>query len=216
LSDPTAATPGLPPTAIRPKHKRRLSNYLLDKKLQLRYVLVVTLLSGVIAGALGFLIYQQNRAASESIEEDLKVLMQKSTQDGFQEEIASDLESGDRQLVYMMALIGFGLVSILSLYLVIMTHRVAGPLFKIGLYFEEMAEGKLGKVTPLREGDLLQDFFATFKAMHDSVRKRALADADAMESAVKRLRSGPAGAKLATELDALEQHVAQLRRQVVA
>jgi methyl-accepting chemotaxis protein len=216
LSDPTAATPGIPPAAPRPKYRRRLSNYLLDKKLQLRYVLVVTLLSGAIAGALGFLIYQQNRAASESIEEDLKVLMQKSSQDGFQEEIASDLESDDRALIYMMGAIGLGLVLILSMYLVVMTHRVAGPLFKISMYFERMAEGRLGKVTPLREGDLLQDFFAQFKAMHESVRVRAVADADAMERAVGKLRESASGEKLAAELDALEQHVAQLRKQLAA
>jgi hypothetical protein len=214
LSDPTAATPGLPPTAPRPKYKRRLSNYLLDKKLQLRYVLVVTILSGVIAGALGFLIYQQNRAASESIEEDLKVLMQKSSADGFEESIANDLESGDRALVYKMVLIGVGLVLILSMYLVIMTHRVAGPLFKISMYFDRMAEGRLGRVTPLREGDMLQDFYATFKGMHETVRARAVADADVMESALKRLRTGAAGGKIAAELDALEQHVAQRRKQL--
>lgn len=216
MSDPTAATPGLPPTAPRAKHRRRLSNYLLDKKLQLRYVLVVTLLSGVIAGSLGFLIYQQNRAASQSIEEDLKVLMQKSSQDGIQEEISSDLESGDRALVYKMGLIGLGLVLILSMYLVVMTHRVAGPLFKISMYFDRMAEGKLGKVTPLREGDLLQDFFATFKAMHESVRDRAVSDAELMERAAKALRGSAAGDKLAAELDALDQHVAQLKKQIAA
>ena len=214
MSDPTAATPGLPPTAPRPKYRRRLSNYLLDKKLQLRYVLVVTLLSGVIAGSLGFLIYQQNRAASQSIEEDLKVLMQKSSQDSFQEEISSDLESGDRALVYKMALIGLGLVLILSMYLVVMTHRVAGPLFKISMYFDRMTEGKLGKVTPLREGDLLQDFFATFKGMHESVRDRAVADAELMERAAKALRASAAGGKLTSELDALEQHVTQLKKQI--
>src|SRR5262245_6320152 len=103
LSDPTAAEPGLSPSAPRPKYKRRLSNDLLDKKLQLRYVLVVTALSGLIAGALGVLIYQQNRAASESIEKDLKVLMDKSSPDELQEEISSSLESGDRELIYKMA-----------------------------------------------------------------------------------------------------------------
>ena len=222
MSDPTAATPGLPPMtegeprgpAPRPKYKRRLSNYLLDPKLQLRYVLVVTILSGVIATSLGVLIYQQNRAASESIEEDLKVLMQKTAQDGFQEEIASDLESDDRALIYKMAAIGLALVLILSLYLVVMTHRVAGPLFKIGMYFERMAEGKLGRVTPLREGDLLQDFFAQFKLMHEAVRARAVADTDAMERALQRLREGAAAGALAGELAALERHVAELRKQL--
>lgn len=216
MSDPTAATPGLPPTAPRPKYKRKLSNYLLDKQLQLRYVLVVTLLSGLIAGSLGFLIYQQNREASKSIEKDLNALVQKSSQDSFQEEISSDLQSGDRALVVRMTLIGIGLVLVLSLYLMVMTHRVAGPLFKIGLYFERMAEGKLGKVSPLREHDLLKDFFATFKEMHESVRARAIADADEMERALRQLRESPAAAKMTGELDALAQHVDQLRKHLAA
>ena len=73
MSDPTAATPsaGAPPAGPRVRHKRKLSNYLLDKKLQLRYVLVVTILSGIIAGVLGFMIYQQRRAGAESIDQNM-------------------------------------------------------------------------------------------------------------------------------------------------
>ena len=55
MSDPTAAT-GLPSPVPRSRRQRKLSNYLLDKKLQLRYVVLVTLLSAVIAGSLGYLI----------------------------------------------------------------------------------------------------------------------------------------------------------------
>jgi hypothetical protein len=218
LSDPTAATgPGLP-AGPRTKYKRRLSNYLLDKKLQLRYVLVVTILSGVIAGSLGFMIYQQRRAASESIEQDLQVLTQKMSQDSFREEIASGLQSDDRALVYKMAIVGILLVVILSGYLVIMTHKVAGPLFKVSMYFERMSEGKLGNVTPLRQGDMLQDFFATFKEMHEAVRAGAVADADQMEKLIATLReagaSGEAKSLLVEELDSLERHVAQRRKQL--
>ncbi|HWU85967.1 MAG TPA: hypothetical protein VN253_01780, partial [Kofleriaceae bacterium] len=189
MSDPTAATgPGVPAGPRPVRHKRRLSNYLLDKKLQLRYVLVVTVLSGVIAGSLGFMIYQQRRAASESIEQDLQVLTQKTSQDSFREEIASDLESGDRALIYRMSAVGLLLVLILSGYLVIMTHKVAGPLYKVSMYFEKMADGKLGHVTPLRQGDMLQDFFASFKEMHEAVRAREVADAELMEKMLGKLR----------------------------
>jgi hypothetical protein len=48
LSDPTAAT-GLPSPVPRSRHQRKLSNYLLDKNLQLRYILLVTLLSAMIS-----------------------------------------------------------------------------------------------------------------------------------------------------------------------
>jgi methyl-accepting chemotaxis protein len=216
LSDPTAAT-GLPAPAPRPKHHRKLSNYLLDKKLQLRYVLLVSILSAVIAATLGYMIYDQRRIASESIEGDLRVLTQADTSKEFQDQVTSGLESDDQILVYKMVVVGFGLVVILSAYLVIMTHKVAGPLFKVSMYFERMAEGRLGAVTPLRRGDMLQDFFGDFKTMHESLRSRAVADVDAMDRIASALRAtrneadyrGEARGKLEEALDSLEHHVAR-------
>ncbi len=195
MSDPTAATP--PSAFVRTRHKRKLSNYLLDKKLQLRYVLIVTILSGIIAGALGFMIYQQRRAASLSIEKDLQALTDKdTTQSELQEQISGTLASGDHALVYKMVGVGIGLVVVLTLYLLIMTHKVAGPLFKVSMYFDKMAVGKLGKVTALRQGDMLQDFYASFQEMHEAVRKRAQDDLASMDAALETIRrSGthPAG-----------------------
>jgi hypothetical protein len=217
LSDPTAAT-GLSSPAPRSKHQRKLSNYMLDKNLQLRYVLFVTILSAVIAGALGYMIYDQRRTASESIERDLRSLTRAdASHQEFQEQVASGLESDDQLLVYKMVAVGFGLVVILSAYLVIMTHKVAGPLFKVSMYFERMAEGRLGNVTPLRRGDMLQDFFGDFKAMHESVREHAAADVSAMDGALVALRAAPDPAsrgKLDDALDALERHLAQRKKQL--
>lgn len=220
MSDPTAATPSAGP---RPKYKRKLSNFLLDKKLQLRYVIVVTLLSGMIAGALGTLIFQQQSESTESIERDLEVLMAGGNADSADvQNITSDYEDEDRMLVYKMIAIGVGLVVILSLFLVVMTHKVAGPLFKTSMYFDRMAEGRLGVVTPLRQGDMLQDFFTHFKDAHDAVRARAIADVDAMAAAVSTLRDagnrgdyrGEAYGKLVEEMDLLENHLSNRKKQL--
>lgn len=200
----------------RPKYKRKLSNYLLDRSLQLRYVLLVTILSGVIAGSLGFLIYQQSATASESIERDLAALTENdpSLTDFRNQEVAR-LHSGDRDLVYEMVGVGVALVLILTAYLVIMTHKVAGPLYKVSMYFDRMAEGRLGKVTPLRKGDMLQDFFGTFREMHDTVRARLVSDTDAMASALAALRDKAAGdPALAQALDALDKHVERRKQQL--
>ncbi|MDQ3369429.1 MAG: hypothetical protein M3680_28720 [Myxococcota bacterium] len=213
------AGPPFPPLAQPPgaRHKRKLSNYLLDKRLQLRYVLVVTVLSGVIAGALGFMIYQQRRAASESIEKDLQALTQADgTQDQFQAQIANDLESEDQALVYKMVGVGIGLVIILSLYLVIMTHKVAGPLFKVSMYFDRMADGRLGVVTPLRRGDMLQDFYTSFKDMHDEVRSRAQHDLESLAKAAAALREQSQAYRgdahgITEQLEALEKHLEDRR-----
>jgi hypothetical protein len=216
LSDPTAAT-GIPSPVPRSRHQRKLSNYLLDKNLQLRYILLVTLLSAVISGALGYMIYDQSRLASESIERDLQVL---TVGDTSRQEFTSILAGKDQALVYEMVGLGLGLVVILSAYLVIMTHKVAGPLFKVSTYFEQMAEGRLGVVTPLRRGDMLQDFFGEFKVMHESLRGRAQADVAVLEQALTALRDArgeaDAGArgKLDDALSALDQHIAGRKKQL--
>ncbi len=199
------------------RHKRKLSNYLLDKKLQLRYILLVTILSGVISGSLGYLIYQQRHAASSAIEGDLAALTQDDkTYNELREVVAADYRAEDRALMYKMVGVGVGLVVILSLYLLIMTHKVAGPLYKVSLYFDKMAQGRLGKVTALRDGDMLQDFYSTFREMHDSVRTRAQADVISLESAATALRiKAGSDPKLAEMLDALDKHVTQRKKNLL-
>jgi hypothetical protein len=103
-----------------------------------------------------------------------------------------------------------------------MTHKVAGPLFKVSMYFERMAEGRLGQVTPLRRGDMLQDFFGDFKATHESLRARAIADVEQLERAAAALRGsrneadyrGEARARLDDALDQLDHHVTRRKNQL--
>jgi hypothetical protein len=205
------------PPKPRTPYKRKLSNYLLDKKLQLRYILLVTILSGVISGSLGYLIYQQRHAASSAIEGDLAALTaDDKTYKELQEVVAADYRAEDRALMYKMVGVGVGLVVILSLYLLIMTHKVAGPLYKVSLYFDKMKEGRLGKVTALRDGDMLQDFYGNFREMHDAVRKRAQEHVITMEGAATALRAKAGNdAKLAEALDALDKHITQRKKNLL-
>ncbi|MBP6628941.1 MAG: hypothetical protein KA297_05900 [Kofleriaceae bacterium] len=189
---------------VRPPYKRHLSNFLLDKRLQLRYVLLLTIVSAIISGALGYLIYRQEAAASEALAEGLATFTTDT-------EISQNMRAGDRQLVVTMALVGVGLVVILSAYLVVMTHKVAGPLFKVSLYFDKMAAGRLGFVGNLRKGDMLVDFYGNFKEMHEAVRARFGADAEVMAALVSAAQGHAAGGDLAAQLAALDQHVTTRR-----
>lgn len=197
------------PTARQP-YKRKLGNFMLDKKLQLRYVLLVTVLSALISASLGYLIYHQRHSASESIERDLAALTHNDASLAeFQDQVADDMASDDRALVYKMVGVGLGLVIILSAYLVIMTHKVAGPLFKVSMYFDRMAGGKIGNVYGLRKGDMLQDFFGNFKEMHEAVRTRMQADVITMESATDALRAKLVGTPA---LEAMDKHLANRKK----
>ncbi len=209
------------------RHKRKFSNYLLDKKLQLRYVLLVTILSALITASLGWLIYQQRHKASASVEEDLIALENKfhndHQTDDLRRDAAAEMASDDRNDVFTMIGVGIGLVVILSGYLLIMTHKVAGPLYKVSMYFDRMADGRVGRVTPLRKGDMLQDFYTTFCEMHDAVRARLNVDHDEMQKALVALEAsrneadyrGEARAKLDEELSSLSTHL-ETRKQALA
>ncbi len=175
----------LPKATARGKkpYKRKLSNYLLNKDLQLRYVAFVTILSAIISGSLGYLIWKQEDRATQAVlktfdtlVDDAETEADKQTWMDVKQSAASDMSNRDTNLILVMAGVGIGLVLILSLYLVVMTHKVAGPLYKVSSYFDEMAQGRLGDTWPLRKGDMLQDFYEKFKEMHDAVREQKQAD----------------------------------------
>nr|MBK7537325.1 hypothetical protein [Myxococcales bacterium] len=204
--------PRTDPTGSHPAYRRRIANYLLDKRLQLRYVVVVTLLSAIICGVLGTLIYRQEQQASSVLEEDLKALTDgDASLREFQAEVARDMESRDRALVAKMIAAGFGLVLILSVYLVVMTHKVAGPLYKISSYFDRMAAGRFSEVSALRRGDMLQDFFSGFQDMNAAMRARMLADLDLLDRACQSARAANVSGELADEIGRLEQHLTERR-----
>lgn len=79
------------------------------------------------------------------------------------------LERGRLRILWV--LIGTGLLLVLGLaaYGIKMTHRVAGPLFKVGLYLGKMKSGRFDKVYNLRKGDQLVEFYEHFKHGHAGV-----------------------------------------------
>lgn len=154
------------------KKKRLLRHYLLDKTLQLRYVAFVAVLSAVIAGALGALVWWQAHDASRTIIDSLNSPDMDWLGPSMKAEISERLTTSDTTLVLIMAGTGLALMAILVMYLLLMTHKVAGPLFKIGQYFDQIRAGKLGALVELRKGDQLQDFFERFRVMHEALRQR--------------------------------------------
>ena len=198
-------------------HQRKFSNFLVNKELQLRYVLVVTMISVVIAGVLGYMVYRQVHQASAITNQNYAIFGAQ-----MQAQTAADLAANDRALIFKILKVAIGLSVVLSAFLLIMTHKVAGPLYKVSMYFDRMAVGRLGVVTPLRQGDMLQDFYLNFKDMHDAVRARAQADASALEKALESLRDsknqadyrGEARAQFDEALDELEKHLTERKKQL--
>lgn len=79
------------------------------------------------------------------------------------------LEAGRARIRW--ALIATGVVLVLGLiaYGIKATHRVAGPLYKVGLYLAKMKNGRYDTVYPLRKGDQLVAFYEHFRAAHAGI-----------------------------------------------
>lgn len=110
--------------------------------------------------------------------------------------VASDIAQlrWGRQLI-LIVLIGTGLLLVMGLavYGIKMTHKVAGPLFKVSLYLAKMRDGRFDKVWNLRKGDQLVDFYEHFKHAHAGVVKMQKEDIAKIEAVIAAAEAAGAG-----------------------
>jgi hypothetical protein len=172
----------------RPVYKRKVKNYLLDVGLQLRYTATIVFVAVVLTGILGWRIYTATQDTS-------KVILWTGLVDpAVANELKEQFQNSDRTV--MLGIIGFGVVLVLSIggVGILLTHKVAGPLYKISSFFGRIRDNRLGPApAKLRKGDELQDFYSSFRDMHNAIRGRTEEDVRVLESALAGLEGGGAG-----------------------
>jgi methyl-accepting chemotaxis protein len=70
---------------------------------------------------------------------------------------------------------------------IVVTHRVAGPIYKMRANLRNVADGRLRVPTPLRKGDELVEFFDAYRAMVISLRERQEGEIAKLVQAIKAL-----------------------------
>ena len=114
------------------------------------------------------------------------------------------LERGRLRILWAMIGTGIVLVIGLAFYGIKMTHRVAGPLFKVGLYLSKMRQGRFDTVYNLRKGDQLVEFYDHFKLAHGGVVAMQRADIERASAVIAAAEAAGAGSDPAiVELRAL-------------
>src|SRR5204863_7647669 len=106
------------------------------------------------------------------------------------EELQAQFANSDRVVLWSM--VGLGLVLVLSISAVgiLITHKVAGPLYKISTFFGRVRENRLGPAPrSLRKGDELQDFYISFRDMHQAIRERTEDDVRVLTNAIAVMES---------------------------
>src|SRR3954451_8666419 len=176
---PDATTAGAPP-----RHKRRLRNYLLDAGLQVRYTAFIISIAILLTSGLGYKIYEATRDTS-------KVIFATGLVDpALTSELQAQFQANDR--VVLLGIVGFGLLVVLSIFAagIWITHKVAGPLFSIGVICGRVRDNKLSpSMRQLRRGDELQEFYSSFREMYEALRTRVAGDVQALNSAITALEA---------------------------
>ncbi len=106
-----------------------------------------------------------------------------------------------RALGYVFGVLALLVVSI-SVIGIIVTHRVAGPLFKMKRQLSTLAAGKYPFLAPLRKGDDLWDFFEVMTQAVKGLRSRDEKEVETLGAALSAL--GDSNPEVSTALRALK------------
>jgi hypothetical protein len=163
------------------RHKRRLKNYLLNSRLQLRYVGWVIAIAATVAAALGAVVYEQSSFASAQLTRTLQSPDMEWLDPVLRQQILERLTLTDTSLVLWMIGVGVVVATVLSATLVVMTHKVAGPIFRMAAHFEQLRTGRFTPIGSLRKGDQFGDVFEVLRATFAVLAERRRADLSAID-----------------------------------
>jgi methyl-accepting chemotaxis protein len=220
------------------RHQRRLRNYLLDRRFQLKYAGYFVGIALVLSLALGLVLWRTSqellRQSEQVVERGQAVVKEgRKVSDVVRMNIVQDpvygddpalkaaFEEGDKKYaeqlineqqqleqqslalarqhtaaawVLVVALLLF--VIFVGLAGIVVTHKVAGPVFKMKRQILEVADGQLRLPGRLRRGDELVDFFTAFDQMVRRLRDRQESEIALLEDAIATLEKKAASEDL--------------------
>jgi nitrogen fixation/metabolism regulation signal transduction histidine kinase len=131
---------------------------------------------------------QKFKEEQERLEKDADFLKQR----------AAELEQQAKAVAEQQRTLITGLVVALALLVVciwlagiVVTHKIAGPVFKMKRMFRQVGDGKLALHERLRRGDEMQDFFETFDQMLGRLRERQESEIKHIDEAIAKLEAEP-------------------------
>ncbi|MBI3182654.1 MAG: HAMP domain-containing protein [Myxococcales bacterium] len=228
--------------------KRKLRNFLLDARFQLKFTSYVVGLTLLVAALMGVFLWRttnilfretevaveaRSRAAETSKELSNATLandlMQHMDDPAFEAQLREKSAAIDRayeaeehaiieartqlvhrQQVTLIALIGglIAFVVFIGLGVIVSTHKIVGPLFRVKRMAQDVAEGKLKMPAyGLRPGDELKDLFEAFAGMIQALRNREEEDVGKVQAALQLAERTGASEDVIRELQTLQAQI---------
>ncbi len=205
MSDGRPAAEGAPGPPATPAPRRRMRNYLIDTKLQLRFASYLIAMAAAISLGLGWLLWDAYRESSR-----LVAIGDPRLDDA----LAAVLAREDRARIFWLALVLVAVVGCLLVFAVVVTHRVAGPAVFLARTCRGVGEGRLQRPRSLRRRDLLVDLADEVGLMIEALREREGEERAALAGAAERLRRPGASPAESAVAETLERIAAEKARRL--
>lgn len=159
--------------------KRQIRNFLIDRRFQLRWVFMVTITVTLIVSFMGFFLYRTVAASTDQMV--IQLLADDELTEASQQAL---LERGRADKMFTLSVLIVSLLSLvvlLSLSTIVITHKVAGPVYKMRRVFSSINGDNLRLWDKLRRGDEFQEAFDDFSDMLSRLRESRRQDIEALE-----------------------------------
>lgn len=163
-----AAPSAAPATASRTSFGRR--TYVIDRGFQLKYTLMLVVLGAAMSALFGAMMYLAHLDAQREL--PMNALLEEQ------------LRRSEVTLITLMIAITVLMAAALALVGILITHRVAGPVYVMSHYMTTLARGRYPHIRPLRKQDELKTFFDRFHDAIEAMRAREVEEADALGHAI--------------------------------
>ncbi len=151
------------------KIRRRI--YVVDRDFQLKYTALIVGVGMGISIILGFFLYRAHVENTELL--------------NIGQVMAAEVAKYDTRVLYYIVAFIIAMGVALTIYGVLVTHRIAGPLLVISRHLNSIARGQYPDVRPLRKHDELKDFFDIFNSMLNSLRDKDREDISDIEQVIE-------------------------------
>lgn len=185
-------------TAAPARQKAGRRQYLIDRGFQLKYSFILVVVSSAISLFFGAMMFQAHRDASEML--DLGNL---------DPGLSARIAQVDTSLLWVVGAVTVLMAVTLGLLGVMITHRVAGPIFVFSQYMAVLGRGRYPLLRPLRKGDELKEFYDVFNESVAAMREQDRLDGEAlakMAGAMKAVGTGELG-ELAEQARAMSERL---------
>ncbi|MFH1438741.1 MAG: hypothetical protein ABIJ56_23730 [Pseudomonadota bacterium] len=179
-----------PEAAKEYRSQRKLKNYLINKRFQLKYTLMIASLTTILVIILGFVIF---RTVSQASDQLAACVLGDETyaSDDQVDLLRASLAADKRKALYILFGFLFLLLFGITLSGIYITHKVAGPMFKIQKLMRDVDSNNLLLLGKLRKGDELLELFEDFDAMINRLRDGRKTDIEKINEVAEQLREAP-------------------------